>query len=1228
MPRSKQDNLYFKDYEKLVFGTEEANQAIMYHDGSSIVFDNITISGAQGPAGPPGAGVPGDVITNENGSAGIEVNDTEYIDIFTANTSRMLIDTNSVAVGRDNTFSHNWGDLIVKTETEMDFKTNGLKLAFFGNDGYQTMDFLRSTASSLNASPTTPGRYLGAINWSTTTADGMDINPYTRILAKERATDLATESHTVDLKFQSKLTPSDVWVDHLSTVAGADGFIKLNTGVMVNAIVEDYTQLEDAELNDKTTLITAWGVVQEVSNFRAELYELMSTISGAQPYEIFDSTISGSRIDCASDEGFEPSIDFTINGTKMGHFDSDGFTLGTEIAGQTPPKIIGIINQNDLDESLFNELGETIATTSAIKEYIDIKAGAGEGSGRLMASNGDELQLTDDVLRTDFASNVEFELWHTGDGPKFYFGGVKREDNQMLLAPDLGDDIKHYHTLLDTPEEYFGVTWDMESAAACFDYGQWQQRVQISQKHTATFADWMGTSLQIMGWNWNADDPITPEGGRKRGPGLVFTKIGGNPKYPTHVKGNDLLGMISFDYTAKDDNYLTDRGAWIEARKGTVYRHGSNLWQEPGGITPAREDWSTLENELILGASTYLHLGRIRLRSKLYFDDGSDNFVSGIMQSENTPLTGDAGVYVPDGQDVEDNPWHTTTLKRHVWGLDHVIPTVQWVKDEIANYMSDIEADRSGMSSSSDGYNFTDANQAFVGQNGFIVRTGYDPGSLVFSVSGHPKADPSSAGRFTWAARLQARDGSSRFFLENYSTRNATTGGKTLTGELNFFRSFGGDGMTEVQRFGSNVTGAIPANNNGAVIKGTTLGMIQAYGQAQGNGIDRDPCTWWVQYEPGAKIVFKAGRVTDSKVWADVEIPHCWRSYFGNMAVFDYTGVTHLGYRPKQFVNFPGTGYPARYGHKESGRKKGWVNINGGRMGQQYPAALNLWSDEPCLAFSSTPGFLNPNQINDNYIDARIGWLTDEGLVFKLYNKSNTNEEGFMCVSDERSLVIGGTTFENTKDDGILVINQEADGLSKGITLKNASNTNAIRIYHASDTRAVMNAGSNGNKDLVINTNQGAVKIGLDGYVDPASDEGKLIVHGNIIPTTDNEWNLGLSSNRWNDVWATNGTIQVSDRRDKKEIADEELGLKFINSLRPVSFKRTGGVRRHHGIVAQELENVFNKMGKDSEYFAGLIHDKKTDKYGVRYEELIAPMMKAIQELSEEVKELKKQLEV
>lgn len=64
-----------------------------------------------------------------------------------------------------------------------------------------------------------------------------------------------------------------------------------------------------------------------------------------------------------------------------------------------------------------------------------------------------------------------------------------------------------------------------------------------------------------------------------------------------------------------------------------------------------------------------------------------------------------------------------------------------------------------------------------------------------------------------------------------------------------------------------------------------------------------------------------------------------------------------------------------------------------------------------------------------------------------------------------------------------------------------------------------------------------------------------LTVQGEVAPGTDDTYDLGNASYRWDDVYATNATIQTSDGRLKEQITPSDLGLDFINSLTPVSYK-------------------------------------------------------------------------
>ena len=115
-----------------------------------------------------------------------------------------------------------------------------------------------------------------------------------------------------------------------------------------------------------------------------------------------------------------------------------------------------------------------------------------------------------------------------------------------------------------------------------------------------------------------------------------------------------------------------------------------------------------------------------------------------------------------------------------------------------------------------------------------------------------------------------------------------------------------------------------------------------------------------------------------------------------------------------------------------------------------------------------------------------------------------------------------------------------------------------------------------------------------------------------------------------------------SDRRLKDNIQESSLGLDFINSLNPVSYKmKVGkrevapdgtvteipGVRTHYGFIAQEVEDVVNSSAGGD--FAGWIManpDDEDSAQSLNYMEFISPIVKAIQELSSRIEALEAQL--
>ena len=110
----------------------------------------------------------------------------------------------------------------------------------------------------------------------------------------------------------------------------------------------------------------------------------------------------------------------------------------------------------------------------------------------------------------------------------------------------------------------------------------------------------------------------------------------------------------------------------------------------------------------------------------------------------------------------------------------------------------------------------------------------------------------------------------------------------------------------------------------------------------------------------------------------------------------------------------------------------------------------------------------------------------------------------------------------------------------------------------------------------------------------------------------------------------------ISDRRRKKDIKtlDADLGLDFIEKLKPVSYRfNNGDETERYGFIAQDLEQALPASLHDtierSEPERGLaLIERQNDEdrtYRVSYGELLAPIVKSIQQQQQEITELRQQ---
>ena len=206
--------------------------------------------------------------------------------------------------------------------------------------------------------------------------------------------------------------------------------------------------------------------------------------------------------------------------------------------------------------------------------------------------------------------------------------------------------------------------------------------------------------------------------------------------------------------------------------------------------------------------------------------------------------------------------------------------------------------------------------------------------------------------------------------------------------------------------------------------------------------------------------------------------------------------------------------------------------------------------------------------------------------------------------SDLQIYHTGGSTIDNTTD---FAFNIQNTG--------NAKMT--IKTQNSYDIDIQTNA-----ENAIVCTANGQVALYHDGSYKLYTYANGTISHGILRPNNDNGCILGTGGYRWEAVYAYNGTIQTSDKNEKNTIIESDLGLDFVNQLKPVSYKwNQDDGKIHYGLVAQDIVEVLATEGKTDKEFGGL--DKPSEgSIGLNYSELISPLIKAIQQLSTRIEVL------
>ena len=184
------------------------------------------------------------------------------------------------------------------------------------------------------------------------------------------------------------------------------------------------------------------------------------------------------------------------------------------------------------------------------------------------------------------------------------------------------------------------------------------------------------------------------------------------------------------------------------------------------------------------------------------------------------------------------------------------------------------------------------------------------------------------------------------------------------------------------------------------------------------------------------------------------------------------------------------------------------------------------------------------------------------------------------------------------------------------------------------------------------------IVIGYMAYIDPGNLNNAIVIGNNAVATASNQVMIGNSSVTSIGGYASWSTF--SDGRSKKNIQSNVPGLAFINRLQPVTYnlnldaidallkrdqmrsepdslikplpqelidinkkaRESKEKQLQTGFVAQDVEAIAKSIGYN---FSGVEVDE-LGIYSLRYGEFVVPLVKAVQELSEQNDRLQKQV--
>jgi len=298
---------------------------------------------------------------------------------------------------------------------------------------------------------------------------------------------------------------------------------------------------------------------------------------------------------------------------------------------------------------------------------------------------------------------------------------------------------------------------------------------------------------------------------------------------------------------------------------------------------------------------------------------------------------------------------------------------------------------------------------------------------------------------------------------------------------------------------------------------------------------------------------------------------------------------------------------------------------------------------------TNNENFIDGTQVNSNVTSISGGVIQTNTIAADRLNVTNLSS-----ISADLGSITGGSINIGS---GQFTVSSAGDVVANSVTTrgkylsKNITATGQAGLFSelsdsvtgGSDPLRILCPSDDSDKDFFILMGNDPYSMAFSSGVPTSANHGLWFTgtgsiymggtNDSFSPLADNSNDLGRLNNRWDDIYATNGTIQTSDANDKSNIADSDLGLSFVSQLTPRKYTLNDGDsnRTHYGLIAQEVKTVLDNNNINTSDFAPYIKGEILDtnnqgtgeyKYGLRYTELISILIKAIQELDQRIEDL------